>query len=133
MTKLNDNYTKLTSSYVFRQVNEKAAAFAANHPDLPIYKMGVGNTTRPLAPSILSSLHAAVDALGNETTYTGYGDELGESYLRQALSRFYEGSYDVSLSEDEFVISDGAKSDTANIASLFRSGITVAVGDPVYP
>ena len=133
MTKLNDNYTKLTSSYVFRQVNEKAAAFAANHPDLPIYKMGVGNTTRPLAPSTLSSLHAAVDALGNETTYTGYGDELGESYLRQALSRFYKDSYDVSLSEDEFVISDGAKSDTANIASLFQSGITVAVQDPVYP
>lgn len=133
MTKLNDNYTKLQSSYVFRQVNEKAAAFAAEHPDLTIYKMGVGNTTLPLAPSVVASLHEAVDKLSKEATYSGYGDELGETSTRQALSQYYKKNYGVKFSEDEFVVSDGAKSDTANIASLFQSGITVAVQDPVYP
>ncbi len=133
MTKLNDNYTKLASSYVFRQVNEKTAAFASEHPDLPIYKMGVGNTTRPLAPSVVAALHEAVDRLGSEATYTGYGDELGESYLREALADYYQTSYNVSLTAHEFVLSDGAKSDTANIASLFQPGSTVAVQDPVYP
>lgn len=133
MTKLNDNYTQLTDSYIFRQVNEKAAAFAGQHPDLPIYKMGVGNTTRALAPTIVRALHEAVDKLSDEATYTGYGDELGESYLREALSRYYQDSYGVELTANEFVLSDGAKSDTANIASLFQAGSTVAVQDPVYP
>jgi LL-diaminopimelate aminotransferase len=133
MTKLNDNYTELSDSYVFRQVNEKAAAYSQQHPDQPIYKMGVGNTTRPLAPSVVAALHDAVDRLSNEATYSGYGDELGESYLREALSRHYEDNYGVSLTQDEFVLSDGAKSDTANFTSLFQSGSTVAVPDPVYP
>ncbi len=133
MTKLNDNYTQLKDSYVFRQVNEKAAAFASEHPDLPIIKMGVGNTTRPLAPTVLDALHGAVDKLSDEATYTGYGDELGEAYLREALSGYYKNEYGVELTADEFVLSDGAKSDTANIAGLFAAGSTVAVQDPVYP
>lgn len=133
MTKLNDNFTKLASSYVFRQVGEKAAAFSSRHPDLPLLKMGVGNTTRPLSPTVITALHQAVDRLGEETTYTGYGDELGEAYLREALSRHYQTDYNVTLAADEFVLSDGAKSDTANIPSLFRSGSVVAMQDPVYP
>ncbi len=133
MARLNTNYNTLPDSYVFRQVNEKAAVFATRHSETALYKMGVGNTTRALAPSVVAALHKAVDRLSHEETYTGYGDELGESYLREALSGYYEKSYGVTLTAHEFVLSDGAKSDTANIASLFRPGITVAVQDPVYP
>jgi len=133
MAILNPTYNQLQSSYVFRHVNQKAAEFVSNNPDKPVLKMGVGNTTLPLAPMVVSALHEAVNKLADASTYSGYGDELGEASLRSALADYYHKAYGVALSADEFVLSDGAKSDTANIPSIFTPGTTVAVQNPVYP
>ena len=133
MAKLNSSYDSLQSSYVFRQVSDKTNDYIANNHDLPVLKLGIGNTSQPLAPSIIKAMHSAVEKLSQESTYTGYGDELGQENLRQRLADFYNTQYNLTLSADEFVLSDGAKSDTANLAGIFASGSTVAVQNPVYP
>lgn len=133
MVTLHSAFKQLGQSYVFRQVNERTSRYAESHPDASIIKMGVGNTTRPLSPTVVAALHNAVDDLSRPETYTGYGDELGERYLREDLAKYYNQTYGLSLSADEFVLSDGAKSDTANLPSIFEHGLNVAVQDPVYP
>jgi len=73
-----------------------------------------------------------VDRLGHADTYTGYGDEQGDTPLREALSGYYR-DLGVEISPDEFFVSDGAKADAANIQSLFDSENVVAIQDPAYP
>ena len=132
MAQLQTRFDELQNSYVFRQVNEKSADFQRRNPDKTIYKMGVGNTTQPLSPTITAALHDAVENLSKQSTYTGYGDELGDENLRSALASYYQSAFNVNMTADEFILSDGAKSDTANLPSIFMGG-TTAVQNPVYP
>lgn len=95
-------------------------------------RLGIGNTTEPLTPEVIKSLHIGVDKLANVETYTGYGDEQGDSRLRMAIADFYRRRK-VALLPEEIFISDGAKSDAANIQSIFNQESIVAVQDPAYP
>ena len=52
--------------------------------------------------------------------------------MGKPLAGWYKGLR-VSLDPQEIFISDGAKTDTANIASIFAADSIIAVQDPVYP
>lgn len=132
MARLNSNYQKLQGGYLTSQISKKLREYRANNPESKIIKLGIGDTTQPLTPSVVSALSTAVYDLSQKNTYTGYGDEHGSSKLREALSKFYS-QRDVVLESDEIFISDGAKSDAANIQEIFASDSVVAVQDPVYP
>jgi LL-diaminopimelate aminotransferase len=73
-----------------------------------------------------------VDDLGSVETYSGYGPSEGITPLRQALADFY-GERGLDLDPTEFFVSDGAKSDSANIQGIFSDDCVVAVQDPAYP
>lgn len=132
MAKVNSNYKKLSQSYLFSEIAKKTKAFSEANPAVEILKLGIGNTTEPLVPSVIKGLKKGVEKLGKKDTYTGYGDEQGDSRLRQALADWYE-KRGVELSSNEIFISDGAKPDAANISSIFDQNSTVAICDPVYP
>ena len=65
-------------------------------------------------------------------SYTHLGPEQGYPFLKQAIQGYY-ASRGTQLAEDEIFISDGAKSDLANLLGLFDVDNTVLVPDPVYP
>jgi len=132
MAKINSNYRKLPQSYLFSEISKRTKAFLEENPKVEILKLGIGNTTQPLAPSVIDGLINGVKKLAKLDTYTGYGDEQGDSRLRQALSDWYK-KRSVELSSDEIFISDGAKPDAANISSIFSPDSVVAITDPVYP
>ena len=132
MARINPNYKKLQSGYLFPEISRRIKEFQQQNPDAELIKLGIGDTTLPLTGSTIKSLHEAVDKLAEEETYSGYGDERGNPDLRQALVEYYK-EYGVSLEADEFFISDGAKSDSSNIQSIFAADSVVAVQDPVYP
>ncbi len=132
MATINPNFDKLTSGYLFPEIAARVRLFLQANPGVEVMKLGIGNTTEPLTPSVIEALHRAVDKLANRATYSGYGDEQGSQALREALAARYE-RYGVCLEPDEFFISDGAKPDSANIQTLFRLDNVVAVQDPVYP
>lgn len=89
MVKINENYDKLSSIYLFAEISKRTKAFAMGHPGVRIMRLGIGNTTEPLTESVVKSLHHGVDKLADVKTYTGYGDEQGDQRLRHAISEFY--------------------------------------------
>ena len=132
MAKTNEHYDKLQAGYLFPEIAKRTRAFQAAHPDVKVMRLGIGDTTEPLTPSVIAGLHRGVDKLANLKTYTGYGAEQGNTDLREALARRYQ-SYGVSIEPDEVFVSDGAKPDSANIQSIFSVDSIIAVQDPAYP
>ncbi|NCB02968.1 MAG: LL-diaminopimelate aminotransferase, partial [Spirochaetia bacterium] len=132
MATINTHYRKLSAGYLFPEIARRAASYQEKHPDAKLHKLGIGNTTEPLVPEILKGLHQKVEKLGNVATYSGYGDEQGDTPLREALSHYYS-SFGVTLKSNEFFVSDGAKADAANIQTIFGEGNVIAIQDPAYP
>jgi LL-diaminopimelate aminotransferase len=133
MSKINENYKKLAAGYLFPEIARRMRAYLAEHPEADVKKLGIGNTTEPLTPTILKGLHDGVNQLGSVETYTGYGDEQGNLELRKALSDFYNNTRGVDIPESDFFVSDGAKPDSGNIQSIFSADAVVAIQDPAYP
>ena len=130
--KINDNYLRLNESYFFSAIAKKVKEYSTAHPDKDIIRLGIGDVTRPLAHAVVDALSLAVAEMGNSDTFKGYGEEQGYSFLREAICGYYAGK-DVTLSDDEVFISDGAKSDLGNILDIFSPDNTVLIPDPVYP
>ena len=132
MAKVNAHYAKLAAGYLFPEIAKRTREFSDANPEAQVMRLGIGNTTEALTLTVVAGLHAGVDKLANVETYTGYGDEQGFADLRAAICKRYE-SYGITLAADEIFISDGAKSDSANIQSIFGADNVVAVQDPAYP
>jgi len=133
MAKLNDNYLKLPGSYLFSTVARKVREFQEAHPDKQVIKLSIGDVTQPLAPVIIDALHKAVDEMGKAETFRGYAPDLGYEFLRNTIAQKDYQDRGCDISADEIFVSDGAKSDSANIQEIFSLDNKIAVGDPVYP
>lgn len=133
MARINENFTRLASGYLFPEIARRTKLWQQSHPDAKVLRLGIGNTTEALPPYLVQAMKEKLDLLSDRKTYTGYGDEQGDTHLRQALADYYRRSYGVTLAEDEFFVSDGAKSDAGNIQELFSRDCVVAVQDPAYP
>lgn len=129
---INKNYENLKNNYLFSTVAEKVRAYSEAHPDADVIKLGIGDVTKPLAKSVVAALHAAVDENAKAETFMGYGPEQGYGFLREALSGYYE-KLGAKIDADEIFVSDGAKSDIANILDIFDKNCHVVIPDPVYP
>ena len=133
MFKLNENYQKLPGSYLFSTIAKKVNAFAEANPDKKIIRMGIGDVTQPLASAVIDALHAAVDEMGHAETFHGYAPDLGYSFLRETIAKEDYQARGAHIEADEIFVSDGAKSDCANIQEIFAADSKIAVCDPVYP
>ena len=133
MVKINDNYNALKESYLFSTTARKIREFQANNPDKPVIKMGIGDVTKPLAPSVVVALENASKEMGKAETFRGYGDEQGYVFLREAIQKYYKNIGNVDIDLGEIFISDGAKSDIANVTDIFSNDNIIVIPDPVYP
>ena len=133
MTKINENYRKLPGSYLFTEIARHVTAYGQKNPDKRLIRLGIGDVTRPLAPAVISAMHAAVDEMGTVEGFRGYGPEQGYDFLRQAIAEYDYQARGAEIAPDEIFISDGAKSDCGNIGDIFGVDNVVAVCDPVYP
>jgi LL-diaminopimelate aminotransferase len=133
MYKINDNYLKLPGRYLFSTIGKKVAVFMEKHPNEKIILLGIGDVTLPLAPTIINSLHYAVDEMGKADTFKGYSPNLGYEFLQNAIAKGDYKSRGVNISIDEIFISDGAKCDAGNIQEIFSIDNKIAICDPIYP
>jgi len=129
----NSYYERLAGGYLFPEIARRTKEFQVFHPEVKIMRLGIGNTTEPLPQIVASAMALEAVRLMNVETYSGYGDEQGNSKLRQALSERYKKCFGVRLDADEFFISDGSKCDCANISSIFSHESIIAVESPAYP
>ncbi len=81
----------------------------------------------------MKAFRQAVEEMGSAQTFRGYPPDLGFDFLRAAIAENDFKARGADISADEIAISDGAKSDTANIQELFAGDIRIAIPDPVYP
>ncbi len=133
MARINEHYRKLRAGYLFPEIGRRVRAFEAAHPEAHVIRLGIGDVTLPLAPAIVSAFRSAVDELGVEATFKGYGPEQGYDFLLDAIREHDFAALGVALDRDEIFVSDGSKCDTGNVLEIFGAGCSVAVTDPVYP
>ena len=133
MYKINDNYLKLQGNYLFSTIAKKVNAYKESNPEANIIRLGIGDVTRPLVPSIIEALHKAVDEMGTEEGFRGYGPEQGYEFLREAIAKQDYQARGCNIDADEIFISDGSKCDVGNIQEIFALNNKVAICDPVYP
>ena len=60
MALVNGNFAKLKESYLFADIAARVRAFSEAHPEKKIIKMGIGDVTLPLAPSVIAAMAKAV-------------------------------------------------------------------------
>jgi LL-diaminopimelate aminotransferase len=133
MIRINENYLKLTASYLFSDIAKRVAAFQRSHPDREVIKLGIGDVTRALPAACIEAMHRAVDEMADDATFRGYGPEQGYLFLRDKIAEHDYRSRGAEIDADEIFISDGAKCDTGNIQEIFSGDIRIAIPDPVYP
>jgi len=133
MAFVNENHLKLPGNYLFAEIGKKVAAFKEQNPDADIIRLGIGDVTRPLPMACIDAMHKAVDDMSRLETFKGYPEYEGYDFL---INKIKEADYKkrgIDIGSDEIFVSDGAKSDTANIQELFGLNCRIAVTDPVYP
>ncbi|NLM00147.1 MAG: LL-diaminopimelate aminotransferase [Treponema sp.] len=130
MIKRNKNFEKLTAGYLFPEIAKRRREYSAKNPNAKIISLGIGNTTEPLTTHISKAMSDYVLSLGTVEGYSGYGDEQGNTALREKIAEVYYKGY---ATADEVFISDGAKCDIARIQTLFGNKVKIAVQDPAYP
>jgi len=131
--KLNEAFRNLNASYLFAEIRKRTKAFSDAHPGVRLINLGIGDVTRPLPPAVVQALHDAVDELARAETFKGYGPYTGYEWLAADIARHDFLPRGVTLATDEIFISDGGKSDSANLQELFARESKVALLDPVYP
>ena len=133
MNKINENFLNMQDSYLFSTVAKKVKEFQEKNPDKKVIKLGIGDVTRPIIPAVTEAMHKAVDEIGTQEGFKGYGPEQGYGFLKKAIIENEYQNRGIELEEDEIFISDGAKCDCGNIVDIFGQNNIVAITDPVYP
>ncbi|MEX2205815.1 MAG: LL-diaminopimelate aminotransferase [Myxococcota bacterium] len=133
MARINDHYLKLASGYLFPEIGRRVRVFQEANPKAEIIRLGIGDVVLPIPPSIREAMHRAIDELGVEASFRGYGPDQGYDFLRDAIAEHDFKARGASVSPDEIFVSDGSKCDSGNIQEIFATAARVAVPDPVYP
>ena len=133
MPRINEQYLNLRASYLFAEIKRRTQAFREAHPEARIITLGIGDVTLPLPPAVVQALETAAREQARAETLKGYGPYVGYEWLRADIATHDFGTRGVTMAADEVFVSDGGKSDSANIQEIFAPDCVVALMDPVYP
>lgn len=133
MSLINENFLKVSQSYLFSEIAKRVASYKAAHPESSLIRLGIGDVTRSIPDACIQAMHKAVDEMASESTFHGYGPEQGYDFLRRAIAENDYASRGVDIALDEIFVSDGAKSDCGNFGDILNPSCSVGVTDPVYP
>lgn len=128
---MNPGFASLAPQYLFQEIAKRRAAYETGHPADEVLSLGVGDVTRPLAPTVAAAMASAALEMETRAGFRGYPPALGYDFLRRAIAARY-AARGVGLSPEEIYVSDGAKTDAAMLPHLFGD-VTVALPDPTYP
>lgn len=131
MVRLNSNFAKVASRYLFSDIERKVALVKEKNSQTAIINLGLVDITKPLSPTLLATLCNASHEMGDYHTFHGYGPAQGYPFLREAIA--YGEYRNLGISSDEIFISNGAKSDLSQIQELFAIENKIALCNPTYP
>jgi LL-diaminopimelate aminotransferase len=131
--RINERYLNLKASYLFAEIKRRTEAFRAAQPTARLINLGIGDVTRPLPAAVVQALEASAREQGRAETFRGYGPYVGYEFLRAEIAAHDFAPRGVKVAVDEIFVSDGGKSDSANLQEIFAEDCVVALVDPVYP
>jgi LL-diaminopimelate aminotransferase len=132
MLRPNGNYRNLKESYLFFRIGKKVAAYREAHPDQRLYRLGIGDVSRPLCRAAIDALHEAVNDQAEAKTFQGYTPECGMPFFREAVAAYY-GRRGVSLKPEDVFVSSGASDELGDILDLFDPSSAALITQPTYP
>ena len=132
MLKPNRHYADLKDSFLFVEIADRSAAYEKAHPEHSLLRMGIGDVTLPICPTVISALHAAVEEQAHADSFHGYLPECGTPSLREAIAAHY-ARRGVRLDADEVFVSSGASDELGALLDLFDRDSTALVMEPAYP
>ncbi|TGK31660.1 LL-diaminopimelate aminotransferase [Leptospira gomenensis] len=133
MANINENYLKLKAGYLFPEIAKRVKAYSEKNPSAKVIRLGIGDVTLPIVPSIVDAMVAASKEMGTSEGFHGYGPEQGYSFLLKSISDNDYAPLGIKIDESEIFVSDGSKCDCGNIQEIFSTDAKIAVADPVYP
>ncbi len=133
MVQVNENYLKLKAGYLFPEISKRVQAFSQLNESADIIKLGIGDVTEPLPKACKDAMSNALNEMGTEEGFKGYGPEQGYLWLREKIAEQDFLSKGCQISPEEIFISDGSKCDSSNILDILGNKNSIAVTDPVYP
>ncbi|ULH28116.1 LL-diaminopimelate aminotransferase [Leptospira weilii] len=133
MANINENYLKLKAGYLFPEISKRVKAYSEKNPSAKIIRLGIGDVTLPIVPSVVDAMVAASKEMGTTGGFHGYGPEQGYSFLLKSIADHDYDSLGIKIEESEIFVSDGSKCDCGNIQEIFSTDAKIAVADPVYP
>lgn len=134
MFQANDSFSILPESYLFSEVARRIKAYSEANPGKDVVRMDIGDVSLPLPKVVTDAFHRAVDKMGSQDSFHGYGPEKGYAFLREAIAEYdYARRGITTIGADDIFISDGAKSDLGNLGDLFGDNVRIAVAEPGYP
>lgn len=127
----NSNFKKLDNNYLFAQIAERVGEYTKNHVNADIISLGVGDVTLPLADCVIEAMQLAVAEMGKDGSFRGYSPAFGYDFLRKSVADYYNNR-GIATDACEIYISDGAKSDIADLGDILGAN-EVLLPSPVYP
>lgn len=104
----------------------------AENPDIEIIDMGIGDVSRPLAARASIVMAEKALSLAKSNEFTGYQGSEGTPEMKESVREYYS-RLGVATLPSEIFVNDGAKSDCADIQTIFETGTTYGIQDPAYP
>lgn len=126
------SYAGLKDSYLFYNIAQKVNAYAKENPGCKLYRLGVGDVTQPLSPSVIAALREGVEDQSKAETFHGYMPECGAPFLRAEIAKFYRAR-GVDIADDEVFCSGGASDELGDLLDLFETQNRALVIEPAYP
>ncbi|WP_413678594.1 LL-diaminopimelate aminotransferase [Prochlorococcus sp. MIT 0916] len=133
MVQVNADYLKLKAGYLFPEISRRIKDFNSNNPNADLIRLGIGDVTEPLPLACREAMKAAIEEMGTEQGFRGYGPEQGYQWLRESIAKNDYLSRGCEISSEEIFVSDGSKCDSSNILDILGKDNKIAVTDPVYP
>ena len=118
MVKVNENYLKLKAGYLFPEIAKRVRIYSQSNNGSDIIKLGIGDVTEPLPKACREAMSKAINDMGTNEGFKGYGPEQGYSWLREKISGHDFISRGCEITPEEIFVSDGSKCDSSNILDL---------------
>ena len=86
MVQVNENYLKLKAGYLFPEIAKRVKNYSQLNKSSEIIKLGIGDVTEPLPKACREAMAKALNDMGTNEGFRGYGPEQGYSWLREKIS-----------------------------------------------
>ena len=86
MVQVNENYLKLKAGYLFPEIAKRVKVYTQKNANNDIIKLGIGDVTEPLPQACRDAMSQAINEMGTNEGFKGYGPEQGYLWLRRKIS-----------------------------------------------